>query len=137
MYELSSAGLAGLPTNNIPGEREFSVFDRKTVGAKCRNNKFKAKSIRNDMTLHKSSTFSKTPTKSLKLKMKVLNASEEEIMYRPELFKLKKITHAERLDNLCILLAGTQSGFIDIPTNKDVNLILKANHNMSENELTE
>ena len=58
-------------------------------------------------------------------------------MYRPELYKLNKITHAERLNNMCMLFAGTQLGFIDIPTNKDVNLILKANHNMSENELTE
>ena len=66
-----------MPTNNIPSECAFSVFDRKVVGVKYRNNKFKTKSTRNDMTLYKSSTFSSTTTKNLKLTMKLLNSNEE------------------------------------------------------------
>ena len=77
LFKLSSDELTTLPTNNIPSEREFSIFDRKAIGAKCRNNRFKAKSIRNDMTLYKSSTFSNATSKNLKLKMKILNSNEE------------------------------------------------------------
>ena len=64
VYKLSIIELANFSTNNIPSERAFSGFDRKAVGAKCRNNKFKTKSIRNDMILYKSFTFSKATTKT-------------------------------------------------------------------------
>ena len=44
-----------LPTNNLITERNLSVFDRRaSKSAKCRNRKFTAKGIRNDMVLHKS-----------------------------------------------------------------------------------
>ena len=42
-------------TNNITAEWNLSVFDRKSVVAKTRNYKFKAKGIQNDMVLHDSS----------------------------------------------------------------------------------
>ena len=64
VYKLSIIELANFSTNNIPSERAFSGFDRKAVGAKCHNNKFKKKSIRNDMILYKSFTFSKATTKT-------------------------------------------------------------------------
>ena len=69
--------LNGLPTNNIPGECEFSVFDMKTNSAKCRNHKFKPKSICNDMTLY-TSTFSNKPDTAVKKILKLLNAYEED-----------------------------------------------------------
>ena len=77
VYKLSSVEHANLLTSNIPSEREFSVFDRKAVWAKCHNNKCKAKSIRYDMIFYKSSTFSNATTKNLKLTIKVLNSNEE------------------------------------------------------------
>ena len=44
----------GLPSNNLCGERNLSVFDKRAEkSAKCRNYKFTAKSIRNDMMLYK------------------------------------------------------------------------------------
>ena len=37
------------------------------------------------------------------------NTHKIEVMYRPELFKLNRITHEERLTNLCVLLTFEQS----------------------------
>ena len=55
IYKLPSALRKELiDTNNI-AERNLSVFDRKSVAAKTRNYKFKAKGIRNDMVVHDSS----------------------------------------------------------------------------------
>ena len=52
------------------------MFDVKAQSAKCRNYKFEAKSIRNDMTLHKSNTFETTPDAAVKKIVKVLNLAE-------------------------------------------------------------
>ena len=60
---LTAEELNQLPTNNIPSERILSAFDRKAVAAKSRNHIFKAKSIRNDMTLYQWSV-SNIPVKS-------------------------------------------------------------------------
>ena len=40
-------------TNNLISERDLSWFDRESRVAKCRNRKFKAKNIRNNMVLYK------------------------------------------------------------------------------------
>ena len=50
---LSGAELDNLPTNNLKSERDLSRFDREARVARCRNRKFKAKNIRNNMVLHK------------------------------------------------------------------------------------
>ena len=51
---LSEKQLEGLPTNNLATERLLAVFDhRAQKSAKCRNFRFKAKSIRNDLMLYK------------------------------------------------------------------------------------
>ena len=42
---------AGLPTNNIDGERHLAVFGKRPPVAKFKNKKFTAKLIRNDVTL--------------------------------------------------------------------------------------
>ena len=47
LHLLPAEEIKQLPTNNIDSERVFSVFDRKAaVSSRCRNYKFKAKSIR-------------------------------------------------------------------------------------------
>ena len=74
---LTAEELTQLPANNIPSERIFSVFDRKAVAAKSRNHKFKAKSIRNDMTLYQSSV-SNIPDQKVSAILKILNAREKE-----------------------------------------------------------
>ena len=51
-------------------------------------------------------------------------------MYRPDLFKLNKITHEKRLHNLIILLSSTTPEQIGLPTNEDVNSILKTNKDL-------
>ena len=74
---LTAEELAQLPTNNIPRESIFSIFDRKAVAAKSRNHKFKATSIRNDMTLYQSSV-SNIPDQKVSVILKILNAREKE-----------------------------------------------------------
>ena len=74
---LTAEELAQLPTNNIPSEGIFSVFDRKAVAAKSRNHKFKAKSIRNDMMLYQSSV-SNIPDQKVSTILRILNAREKE-----------------------------------------------------------
>ena len=70
---LTAEELAQLPTNNIPSQRIFSVFDRKAVAAKSRNHKFKAKSIQNDLTLYQPSV-SNISDQKLSAILKILNA---------------------------------------------------------------
>ena len=48
---LSLQELEGLPTNNLKAERVFSHFDKRAGIAKMRNRRFKANSLRNDMTM--------------------------------------------------------------------------------------
>ena len=74
---LTAEELAQLPTNNIPSEGIFSVFDRKAVAAKSRNHKFKAKHIRNDRTFYQSSV-SNIPDQKVSAILKILNAREKE-----------------------------------------------------------
>ena len=73
---LTAEELAQLPTNNIPSEGIFSVFDRKAVAAKSRNHKFKAKHIRNDRTFYQSSV-SNIPDQKVSAILKILNAREK------------------------------------------------------------
>ena len=51
---LSSQELKELPTNNCISERDLSRFDKEAGVSRCRNRKFKAKNIRNNMVLYKS-----------------------------------------------------------------------------------
>ena len=51
---LTSDELDGLPTNNCINERDLSKFDKEAIVSKCRNRKFRAKNIRNNMVLYKS-----------------------------------------------------------------------------------
>ena len=51
--KLSPTERAGLPTNNCINERDLSRFDKESVVSRCRNRKFKAKNIRNNMVLYK------------------------------------------------------------------------------------
>ena len=188
-------------TSNIPAERHLAVFDRRSVVAKYRNYKFKAKSLRNYMVLHQYS-FENTPNKTVKKIAAILNqresewSKEQQILHRlkieekikraknlsqytnklllqckswkgpvisiyeltgilnakpdmgeqivrrelsyyrnthksdviasPTLFKLNKITHEERLTNLCVLLGGMNNrSFIVLPRNEDALTALK------------
>lgn len=54
LAKLSIVQLAGLPSNNCINERDLSKFDKEAYVSKCRNKKFKAKNIRNNMMLYKS-----------------------------------------------------------------------------------
>ena len=51
---LTSEQREGLPTNNCINERDLSKFDREATVSRCRNKRFKAKNIRNNMVLYKS-----------------------------------------------------------------------------------
>ena len=70
----SSTEFENLPTNNIQSHRIFPVFDRKDG-----NQKFKAKTIRNDMTLYQLS-FQSIPDGKFKAIIKVYNKRENERM---------------------------------------------------------
>ena len=59
----------------------------------------------------------------------------------PSLFKLNKISHEERLSNLCILLNGHSTSFTTLPKNKDALQVLQNNNqkqttNSIDDELT-
>ena len=98
LHLLSKEDLAGLPTNNIPSERVFSVFDRKATAAKSQNKVFKAKSIRNDMILHQSSqriTEEKVKqiTKVLAKREEDWNASQKDLHEKKIIKKLRKASN--------------------------------------------
>ena len=76
LHLLSRKDLARLPTNNIPSECVFSVFDRKATAGKCQNKLFKAKSNKNDMILYQS--LQRIPEQKVKQIMKVLVKREED-----------------------------------------------------------
>ena len=54
LHKLTESQLQGLPTNNLVTETDLSKFSRLAEVAKLRNKNFKAKGIRNDMTLYQS-----------------------------------------------------------------------------------
>ena len=58
---LTSQELDGLPTNNCISERDLSRFDSEARVSRCRNRKFKANNIRNNMVLYK------TKSKAMKI----------------------------------------------------------------------
>ena len=200
LTQLQSHELEGLPTENIVTERDFSKFDREARVANCRNRKFKAKNIRNNMVLYKTETeitVDKVSRKicealavreavwtdaqkekfkeRIEMKLAVAKRSQnytkkllnrckswggpctsmdelhEVLQRKPEiqrdivktelgyyvhthkydksaksdLFRLNKISHDEKLENLTLLLAGDDSNtssntICDLPTNEDV-----------------
>ena len=83
-------------TSNIPAERNLSVFDMKSVVAKYRNYKFKAKGIRNDMVLHESSSCYETPSSLLKKMAKLLNQREDK--WTEEQLRLHKAKVEEKME---------------------------------------
>ena len=79
-----------LPTNNIDSEKVFSVFDQKAVASsRCRNYKFKVKSIQNDLMLHKS--VMTIPDKKPKQLFKLLNQREDDWNKQQNILTDKKI----------------------------------------------
>ena len=99
---LTAQELAQLATNNIPTEKIFLVFDRKAVAAKSRNHKFKAKSIRNDMTLYQSSV-SNIPDQKVSAILKIPNAREKECDSKQrELHENKIIEKLKKANNQSI-----------------------------------
>ena len=66
IHKLSDEEKKDLESNNVLAERELGVFDHRSVIANSQNYKFKAKSLRNDMVLHKSSKVAKLCTSILK-----------------------------------------------------------------------
>ena len=53
LSSLPEEELQGLPTNNLVNERDLSQFDREARVTRCRNRRFKAKNIQNNMVLYK------------------------------------------------------------------------------------
>ena len=64
---LTNEELEGLPTNNLITERDLSRFDREARVSKCRNRRFKAKNIRNNMVLYKNKSEYKIDKTSRKI----------------------------------------------------------------------
>ena len=75
IYKLTPEERKDLETHNLVVERNLGVFDKRADIAKFRNHKFKAKSIRNDVVLRKSS-FKNTPDYHLKQVVKILEKKE-------------------------------------------------------------
>ena len=90
IHKLSDEEKKDLERNNILAERELGVFDHRSVVANSRNYKFKAKSLRNDMVLHKSS-FDGEVAKLCTSILKQLNKREEEWTMEQKVLHRKKI----------------------------------------------
>ena len=92
-------------TNNVVAECNLSVFDQKAIVAKSRNYKFKAKSIRNDIVLHKSS-FTTAPDHIMKKMVTMLNKREDD--WTQEQKWLLKLKIEEKID-----MAKKQSQYVN------------------------
>lgn len=93
--KLTPDELRGLPTNNLDTERDLSKFSRLAEVAKFRNNKFKGKGIRNDMTLFQSKigkvqTIARRVTKVLENREKVWNDNQKQLLVERIKQKLEK-----------------------------------------------
>ena len=76
LHKLNEGQLKGLPANNLVSERDLSKFSTLSQVANFRNYQFKAKGIRNDMTLYKANKV-KVDQLARKLR-KVLESREKE-----------------------------------------------------------
>ena len=212
LSDLNAAEIDGLPTNNLVTERDFSKFDRLARTAKSRNHKFKAKDLRNNMTLIKSNNLKidrlsrklsailstnenlwvgeqkeklkqriiakiekgnkmKDNTKKLLVDCKswggpftnskelgyalhnrpalqefitktelsyYIKTHKQDKMSRPELFRMNGTTHAEKLENLMLLLddetTENRKTIANLPSNIDVMKALNMNIDTAPNE---
>ena len=212
IYKLTSEERKDLEMHNLVAERNLGVFDKRADVAKFRNHKFKAKSNRNDVVLHKSS-FENIPDYHLKQVVKILEKKEclwnenqkklnqekileklqkakkqscytnkllmqckswggpvtsvDEVLqiiqkkpdiaehiirvelayYRdthkadvistPELFRLNKVTHEERLTNLSVLLSGKSLHNVSpLPTAEKALKLLQSSDDSDESEVS-
>ena len=94
LHTLSEDDLQYLPTNNLDCERDLAIFD-KLAGrsAACSNRKFKAKGMRDEMTLYKSESVN--VDKATYYLSKVLDDRELQWV------KQQEIVTKERLQQLC------------------------------------
>ena len=95
--DLSDAELQGLPTNNLNTERNLSTFDRRAdKSAKCRNFRFTAKGIRNDVMLFKGNQHTVDKT-SRKISAALISREKEWTKTQKE--KLTKRIHEKLVKN--------------------------------------
>ena len=123
-------------TNNIIAESHLSVFDRKSQVAKFRNNKFKAKGIRNDLVLH-NSAFINSPTHFLKKISAILNEREKNWSEKQALLNKSKIEEkmkkAKKHSNYVYrLLVSCKSWGGPVTTVEELDKILFENSNLRE-----
>ena len=95
--KLSTGERTGLPTNNCINERDLLSFDREAVVSRCRNRKFKAKNIRNNMVLYKCKKAIKVDRVSKKIN---LILSERERQWNSEQSSLFNIRLKEKLQKV-------------------------------------
>ena len=62
------------------------------------------------------------------------NTHRSEVIASPLLFKLNKVTHEERLTNLCVLLDGLTHCITRLPDNRDALSALTGNKQVVDNE---
>ena len=74
--KLTNEQCQGLPTGNLKYERHLSVFDKHSEVATCRNRKFTAKSIRNNVMLYRKVQNTVDPT--MKMITKLLDERENQ-----------------------------------------------------------
>ena len=89
IFKLAMVERRDLETNNIICEHGLGIFDHRAVVAKSRNRKFKAKSLRDDMVLHKASS-DNTSEKISKSVAKLL--IDQETVWNDEQKNLHRLT---------------------------------------------
>ena len=112
------------------------MFDQKAIVAKSRNYKFKAKGIRNDVVLHKSS-FETSPDHIMKTMVKLLNKREDE--WTKEQKQLQKLKIEQKME-----LAKKQTVYVNkllrqckswggpVASIKELESVLKRHHDEAE-----
>ena len=136
IFKLTNEEKTDLEKNNVICERELGVFDHRAVIAKSGNYKFKAKSLRNDMVLHKAS-FGSTAGKLSAAILKMLNDREAQwTTEQKELHQMKieeKLQQGRNASNYTNKLLGKcKSWGGPVTSAEELNSILESKPDIAE-----
>ena len=129
VFKLPSQLRQEIEDTNVVAECNLSVFDQKAVVAKSRNYKFKAKDIRNDIVLHKSS-FTTAPDHIMKKMVTMLNKREDD--WTQEQKRLLKLKIEEKIDMAKSCLHNVNRGGGPVVSIQELEAVMKRHHDTVE-----
>ena len=131
--KLSSAERVNLPSNNCISERDLSKFDKESYVARCRNRRFKAKNIRNNMMLYKCKKSVKVDRLSAKIALMLMarekkwDAEQQKKLNKRLEEKLKKAS--SKKDYTRRLLQDCKSWGGPATTSEELHVVLNGKDN--------